>query len=209
MLEEFWNSDAEVWSAALRSCVKRVDEFKKGDYAALDSWFFNDLPQKLAGMPAEGRCIDSKELVKIIEWKLKRGTWRPKLLDFAKAVPEEVIKEASQQAYAIAQGCMDSTKEGYASCCKAALEPLVQIKGIGPASASAILTAAFSCFPYFSDEAMEAALSKKKEYTAKRYVEYAVAIWEKALQLRSKGKTFSLLFINVVLRSSRQEVRSS
>ena len=62
-------------------------------------------------------------------------------------------------------------------------------QGIGPASASAILTAAFSCFPYFSDEAMEVVL-KKREYTVKRYIEFAVAIREKALKLSSQGRPY-------------------
>ena len=104
-----------------------------------------------------------------IEWKLKRGTWRPKLLDFAKAVPNDTIQGASQQAYAIAQEAEVSNAEEYAKMCKAALEPLLKIKvriraifplpdiaqvswleqsaidfrvemqGIGPASASALI----------------------------------------------------------------------
>ena len=63
-----------------------------------------------------------------IEWKLKRGTWRPRLLDFAKAVPNDVIQGASQQAYAIAQQAKDSDGDEYANTCRAALEPLLKIK---------------------------------------------------------------------------------
>ena len=152
-----------------------------------------------------------------IEWKLRRGQWRPKLLDFAKAVPNDTIQGASQLAYAVAEEATVSNAEEYTKMCKAALEPLLKIKvrvgqifllrgimqvscqkqsaihfemqGIGPASASAILTAAFSCFPYFSDETMEVVL-KKKEYTVKRYIEFAVAVREKALQLSSKGRIY-------------------
>ena len=75
---------------------------------------------------------------------------------------------------------------------------LVMMQGIGPASASAILTAAFPCFPYFSDEAIEVVL-KKKEYTVKRYIEFAVAIREKAQQLSTEGSPYpscSLLYQN-------------
>ena len=63
-----------------------------------------------------------------IEWKLKRGTWRPRLLDFAKAVPNDTIQEASQQAYAVAEEAKVSSAEEYANMCKAALEPLLKIK---------------------------------------------------------------------------------
>jgi hypothetical protein len=64
-------------------------------------------------------------------------------------------------------------------------------QGVGPASASAILTAGFSRFPYFSDEAMDVALGNKKQYTVKRYIDYALAMREKALLLSLGGTAHS------------------
>ena len=63
-----------------------------------------------------------------IEWKLRRGQWRPKLLDFAKAVPNDTIQGASQLAYAVAEEATVSNAEEYTKMCKAALEPLLKIK---------------------------------------------------------------------------------
>lgn len=58
---------------------------------------------------------------------------------------------------------------------------------MGPATASALLTAAEPSFPYMSDEAMDVSLKRPREYTIKRYVEYAAAIRQKAQELSSKG----------------------
>jgi len=209
MVDGFWSSDRDMWITALRSCSERVEKYGRSDLAALDSWFYRDLPLKLAGMPAEERHISSGDLVKIIEWKLKRGTWRPKLLDFAKAVPEEVIKEASQQAYRVAENASYSSDEEYVKCCRTALEPLLKIKGIGPASASAILTASSSSFPYFSDEAMELALSKKKDYTVKRYIEYILAVRGKARELSSKDHIWTERDVERAIQSAALQEKST
>lgn len=62
------------------------------------------------------------------------------------------------------------------------------MQGIGPASASAILSAADPSWPFMSDEAMEAVLGGKPAYTVKRYIEYATAIRKRAAELTDKGR---------------------
>ena len=63
------------------------------------------------------------------------------------------------------------------------------MQGIGPASASAILTAADPALPFMSDEAVAAALGGKPTYTAKQYVQYAIAMRKRAAELSTEGKT--------------------
>lgn len=71
------------------------------------------------------------------------------------------------------------------------------MQGVGPATASAVLTAADTSFPYMADEAMDISLDKQREYTVKRYVEYAALLRKKAEQLdgsvgeASKGERYS------------------
>ncbi len=65
------------------------------------------------------------------------------------------------------------------------------MQGIGPASASAILTAADPRLPFMSDEAMGLALGGKLQYTAKQYVQYAIAMRKKATGLSREGKISS------------------
>ncbi len=67
-------------------------------------------------------------LVCKIEWKLKRGTWRPKLLDYAKAVSDAEIQQASKAAFLSLKTLTNEIADDYTSCCEAALKPLVKIK---------------------------------------------------------------------------------
>ena len=61
------------------------------------------------------------------------------------------------------------------------------MQGIGPASASAILTAAEPSLPFMSDEALAAALGGKPVYTVKQYVQYALAMRKRAAELSTEG----------------------
>ena len=63
-----------------------------------------------------------------MKWKLKRGTWRPKLLDYAKAVLDENIRRASRSAFSILKEISNKDDEDFTRQIKAALEPLVNIK---------------------------------------------------------------------------------
>ena len=47
---------------------------------------------------ASHKCLIKEELVQLVEWKLMRGKWRPRLLDYAKQQDEEGVKEASRAA---------------------------------------------------------------------------------------------------------------
>ena len=45
-----------------------------------------------------------------MEWKLTRGKWRPKLLDYAKAHSEEAVREATCLAFESMDEAAESTK---------------------------------------------------------------------------------------------------
>ncbi|KAF2323946.1 hypothetical protein GH714_004189 [Hevea brasiliensis] len=94
-----------------------------------------------------------------MQWKLSRGKWRPRLLDFVSSLDEELVKSASQKAF---ESLPDLRK---------AVSQLTVLKGVGPATASAVLAAyAPDVAPFMSDEAMEAALGTSKDYTLKQYL---------------------------------------
>lgn len=62
-----------------------------------------------------------------------------------------------------------------------AIKILSELKGIGPATASAVLAAYRpDLAPFMSDEALAAALKGAKEYTPKKYVELTEALTAKA-----------------------------
>ena len=62
------------------------------------------------------------------------------------------------------------------------------MQGVGPATASAILTAFDPNFPFMGDEALEVALGLPREYTLKKYLDLAMALRQKAQQLSNTGK---------------------
>lgn len=67
--------------------------------------------------------------------------FRPRLLDFVSALDEDLVKSASQKAF---QSLPDLSK---------AISELTVLKGVGPATASAVLAAyAPDIAPFMSDE---------------------------------------------------------
>ena len=65
-------------------------------------------------------------------------------------------------------------------------DPII-VQGVGPATASALLAAYDRAFPFMSDEALTAATGDAKDYSLKRYLDFATALREKAEQLSSSG----------------------
>ncbi len=45
--------------------------------------------------------MTNEDLVRLVDWKLTRGKWRPKLLDYAKQQEDGVVKEASMAAFEV------------------------------------------------------------------------------------------------------------
>ncbi len=68
---------------------------------------------------------------KQVEWKLKRGKWRPKLLDYAKSLKEDDVQQISEEAFSKASKI---TEEANASAdldgepLRDALQSLTQLK---------------------------------------------------------------------------------
>ncbi|EMS66133.1 hypothetical protein TRIUR3_01285 [Triticum urartu] len=90
-------------------------------------------------------------------------------MDFVKSLDDKVVESASRKAFA---ALPDLSK---------AITELTVLKGVGPATASAVLAAhAPDVAPFMSDEAMVAALGNVKEYTLKQYLAFAEKLQAKA-----------------------------
>lgn len=132
--------DVGVWKSALSSYKSRIESLNKPDLIPLDNFYTDELPI-LIKQRKPNPHITTPELSKLMKWKLARGKWRPRLLGFVSALEEDVVKSASLKAF---QALPDISK---------AVTELTVLKGVGPATASAILAAyGPDVAPFMSDE---------------------------------------------------------
>ncbi|KAG1652525.1 hypothetical protein FOA52_009224 [Chlamydomonas sp. UWO 241] len=169
--------DALLWSRALGGYVRATNAGKPA-LKALERWYVTELPQAIAARaPAH---IVKAELVKLVEWKLTRGKWRPGLLNYAKEQVEADVVGCSTAAFKLLQG----VGPGDAAPIKAALAELTELKGVGPATASALLAAVCPHAPFMGDEALEAATGKR-EYKPASYMALTDALQGVATRLNA------------------------
>lgn len=193
---EFKSSDVNQWKEALSAYESRIESLNKPNLVSLDQFYRKELPPLLVNRNPNP-YITTPELSKLMQWKLTRGKWRPRLLDFVSSLDEDIVKSASQKAF---QSLPDISK---------AISELTVLKGVGPATASAILAAyAPDVAPFMSDEAMVAALGNSKDYTLKQYLLFTEKLQAKAKELSAKGGSFTPSDTERALWSSAVGVKS-
>lgn len=187
---EFNCSDINVWREALSSYSSRILSLDKPNLPSLDEFYRTELPSRLHARLPEPYLTKS-ELHSLMQWKLTRGKFRPRLLGFVSSLDEELVKSASQKAFL---SLPDVSK---------AVSELTVLKGVGPATASAVL-AAFdpAVAPFMSDEAMNAVLGNSKDYSLKQYLQLASRLQEKAKELSSEDEVFTASDVERALWSS-------
>nr|GMD99491.1 Ena/VASP-like protein [Ipomoea batatas] len=213
---DFKCSDSGLWKEALSSYDARIEALNKPNLLSLDAFYRNELPLLLRQRNPTPYLITS-DLTKLMQWKLTRGKWRhdnfltfthrsPRLLDFVSSLDDAVVKSASQAAF---QSLPDVSK---------AVSELTVLKGVGPATASAVLAAyAPDVAPFMSDEAMQAALGNSKDYTLKQYLVFVDKLQAKAevghaaitLELTAMGVSFTPSDIERALWSCAMGVKLS
>ncbi|XP_064477872.1 uncharacterized protein LOC135391526 [Ornithodoros turicata] len=156
--------------AALRASKKGGPE----ELIKLDVWYQEQLPKVIRARKDMHLLHD--ELVKVMKWKLMRGKYRPQLLDLVKINTELAVKSTSKKAFRKLPNL------------SSAITALTNLKGIGPATASAILAAAFpDQAPYMADESMLSTPGvEATDYTLAEYINYAERIKTCTDQLAQK-----------------------
>ncbi|KYO32487.1 uncharacterized protein LOC106737444 isoform X2 [Alligator mississippiensis] len=128
--------------------------------AGLEKWYQEELPAALAGR--KEKHLTQGEVVKLMQWKLTRGKFRPRLQQLVATNSQETVERCTRKAFQLLPDVA------------AAITELSQLKAIGPATASAILAAgAPEVVAFMADEAVESipGLTPIK-YSLKHYICY-------------------------------------
>ncbi|ETN09140.1 hypothetical protein PPTG_11172 [Phytophthora nicotianae INRA-310] len=168
-----WSSSSEAaWVALWARYDEVLQAQNKSDLATLDAWYLATFPPIVRARGPEP-YVTQQELQHLMEWKLKKGKWRPQLMKFVSGLSESDVKQASLNAF----------KELKSGDLRAATDAVCVLKGVGPATASAVLAAYDENVPFMADEALEAiaGIIGPRKYTLPHFLSFAE-------QLRAKAK---------------------
>jgi hypothetical protein len=149
-----------VWEAIDRH-YDRMIKMKGGDKLSQLDEARSALGKKLRAEKNPFLCLD--ELFQIVEWKFGKGKPRHALWKHLKSIQEKDLKTLS----------MESLERAQKGDVKGAVEELSKLSGVGPATASAILSIYKpEYFVFMDDEVIEALYDDgKRGYTIKIYLE--------------------------------------
>lgn len=173
-----WGATTEAPWAALWA---RYDELLKAQQdeqlASLDDWYLASFPAILRAREPQPH-MTQPELAQLMQWKLKKGKWRPQLMKFVTNLSDEDVQQASTEA-------LEQLKGGEL---RAATEALCTLKGVGPATASAVLAAYDGSVPFMADEALEAVAGVigPRKYTLAHFLNFAEQLQAKAKWLNKQ-----------------------
>ncbi|XP_012825517.2 uncharacterized protein LOC100145131 isoform X1 [Xenopus tropicalis] len=175
----FHSEDPAVWQKAsdIYWDVIAAKGAKQKKLVSLDKWFQEELPPCIAARPH--KHLTREELVKLMEWKLTRGKFRPRLQQLVASNPDGAVETCTEKAFKLLPEV------------SAAINELCQLKGIGPATASAVLAAgAPELTAFMADEAVESIPGLTPvQYTLKHYLRYLEELRKKAAALSTEGSS--------------------
>ncbi|KAF7495933.1 hypothetical protein SSS_02776 [Sarcoptes scabiei] len=152
--------------------------FKKGgpeELIKLDTWFREKLPSLIHSR--KDPHVLYEELVQIAKWRLMMGKYRPKMLDLVRINTESSVMNITRKALKKLQQQKNLQQ---------AITQLVNLKGIGPSTASAVLAAVYpEEAPFMSDEGMLSTPGvEATDSTIAEYINYSEQLRNKTDSLR-------------------------
>ncbi|XP_056392536.1 uncharacterized protein LOC130285226 isoform X2 [Hyla sarda] len=158
----FQCSDPKKWKRLSEVYWEVVAEkgAKKKQLMELDKWYQEELPAKMAAQSHKSLTLE--ELGRLMEWKLMRGKFRPRLKQMVASNPAGTVESCTRKAFQLLPDV------------SAAIDELCQLKGIGPATASAVLAAgAPELAAFMADESVESVPGLSPiQYNVKHYLRY-------------------------------------
>ena len=174
MMTLWQETDLARWSSALEHYPAAIEAHGVNRLPELDAWYRQELPGLLAARVAGGHGrLTHDELVRVTEWKMKRGVWRARNLVLVRGNAADEVERASTAAFA---ALPDLRKP---------LAALTKLAGVGPATASAVLAAVRpDLFPFF-DEVIAAQIPDlgPVAFTTAYYTRYAAQLRDRAAAL--------------------------
>lgn len=167
------SDDLAVWSLALDSYPDVIAAQGVNGLGELDRWYREELPGIIAGRDPPSML--ASELVKVVEWKMRRGEWRARNLALVKRNDADLIRATIEQAFQMVPDVRQP------------VDRIASLQGVGPATASAVLAAYRGDFYPFLDDLIGAAIPALGEprFTLPYYIKYTQALRDRAAELGS------------------------
>lgn len=153
--------DKEIWSLVEKQFSKVVAHLKgfkeiESEYHRIGRSFEDESKES----------ITKEDLLTIVRWKFAVGKPRHALMKHLTSNTESLVRELSASSIATARNSTESDKDSS----KKSLEEFAKLKGVGPATASALLALVQpDLFAYMYDEVIECFLPKRT-YTLSTYM---------------------------------------
>jgi hypothetical protein len=165
-----WQRALEEYSGSLKFIA---NEKKLGTkLEELDAWLHGEYIVTVKSRSPPHIMIE--DLRKVMQWKLGKGKDRPMLMGLVNQNTNASVIAASTKSFALAGD----------GKWKESIQAMTELKGVGPATASAILSPLYpSLFVFMADEVLEAATNNKRTYTLSAYETMRAAIERVRLDL--------------------------
>jgi hypothetical protein len=171
-VKKLWSSDSlDDWKDALAIYDDVVAAQRVKPLVELDRWYRDVLPGAIAARAHPH--VTHSEIVKLTEWKMARGVWRARNLVLVRGNDADTVVKTSTDALA---------KIPHPT---APISTLAELDGVGPATASAVASAASpDIYPFF-DELVAAQVPGLGDvaWTMTYYRRYSDALRERATRV--------------------------
>jgi hypothetical protein len=170
-----WDEDScQPWHTALAAYPAAVTAYGGARLLEIDRWYHELWPAEVRARPRP--IVSQEELLRVIRWKMGRGVWRERNLRLAQENPEQEVLDRTARALAAVPDPRQPVVE------------IARLRGVGAATASAILAAIHPVDYPFLDEtvAVQVRGLGPPAFTVPYYLAYASALRARAAALAAR-----------------------